>query len=45
MEFYPMSQQPALGGGELSLCLHLSDKHLQSPEVAEETEPTPPGLS
>lgn len=45
MEFYPVSQQLAIGGGELSLCLHLSDKHPQSPEVAEETKPTPLCLS
>lgn len=45
MEFCPVSQQPTIGGGELSLCLHLSDKHPQSPEVAVETMPTPLCLS
>lgn len=38
MEFYPESQQSAIGGGELGFCLHLSDKHPQSPEVAEESK-------
>lgn len=33
------------GGGELSLCLHLSDKGPQRPEVAEETKLTPLCLS